>query len=461
MKNKWLVMFLVAGMSLWGASARANIDLKTWKNYANLAEQGAICASFSTLMEAQSVLNPDMGRLWQERRKFSGAVIHKAVMLEFNKKIAAEDIEAFIVGYRDWVLAALMSSDGQPSERPQNSLALGQEKIANLIKTQCAMLFKQGDEQIRQKFPELAYLIAPKASPVQLGTNPARQTAPKEQASQIVANAPKPAPVTKKADAPQPSRRPQSNTQDDTEPDLSENKTITLALGGGISFSANMPRVSAKPAKNAPAPVAPPKRPTNPKITETIAPIKSSPAKSSPAKSSPANSSPALSTPAKPAREKPTPAPAAKPATQLSMAETKPKAVPPQKPVPRAPELSLAQQQATPLILPVSLALPVLPEGENQRAEIYVSFGDYLDIAAAEKQKNRLEKRFARLFAAYQLRITAHDLPDQDIQPNKPATAPAYRLQTDSLAKATLAQEICTLLWPHNISCIVKVRYSS
>ena len=437
MKNKWLMMVLVAGMSLCGASAQANIDLKTWKNYANLAEQGAICASFSTLMEAQSLLNPDMGRLWQERRKFSGAVIQKAVVLEFNKEIAAEDIEAFIAGYRDWVLAALMSSDGQPSERPQNSLALGQEKIANLIKTQCAMLFKQGDEQIRRKFPELAYLIAPQANPVQPGTNPARQTASTEQTGQIAANAPKPAPATKKADAPQPSPEPPSDTQDDTQPDASENKTITLALGGGISFSANMPRASAKPAKNnAPAPVAPPKRPVSPKITETIAPIKSSSAK-------------------------PAPAPAAKPASQPSMAEMKPKAAPPQKPLPRAPELSLAQQQATPLILPVSLALPVLPEGENQRAEIYVSFGDYLDIAAAEKQKTRLEKRFARLFAAYQLRITAHDLPDQDIQPDKPATAPAYRLQTDSLATAAPAQEICTLLWPHNISCIVKARYSS
>ena len=199
-----------------------------------------------------------------------------------------------------------------------------------------------------------------------------------------------------------------------------------------------MPRASAKPAKNnAPTPVAPPKRPKSPKITETIAPIKSSPAHS--------------------ASAKPAPAPAAKPASQPSMAERKPKAVPIQKPLPRAPELSLAQQQATPLILPVSLALPVLPEGENQRAKIYVSFGDYLDIATAEKQKTRLEKRFNKLFAAYQLRITAHDLPDQD----KPATAPAYRLQTDSLATVALAQEICTLLWPHNISCIVKARYSS
>ena len=209
-----------------------------------------------------------------------------------------------------------------------------------------------------------------------------------------------------------------------------------------------MPRASAKkPGKNnAPTPVAPPKRPKSPKITETNAPIKSSTAHSSSAKL---------------AHEKPAPAPAAKPASQVSMVESKPKAVPIQKPSLRAPELSLAQQQATPLILPVNLAPPALPEGGNQRTEIYISFGDYLDIAAAEKQKTRLEKRFNKLFAAYQLRITAHDLPDQDIQPNKPATAPAYRLQIDSLATVALAQEICTLLWPHNISCIVKTRYSS
>jgi len=449
MKNKWLMMVLAVGMSLYSVSARANIDLKTWKNYANLAEQGAICASFSTLMEAQSVLNPYMGRLWQERRKFSGAVIHKAVMLEFNKEIAGEDIEAFIAGYRDWVLAALMSPDAPPSERPKNSLALGQEKIANLIKTQCAMLFKQGDEQIRQKFPELAYLIAPKARP----------ELPKTEPGQMAAEAPKPAPAIKKADAPQPSPGPKSDTQDNTPPDASENKTITLALGGGISFSANMPRASAKPAKNnAPAPVAPPKRPAIAKNTETIAPAKSSLAKSSTAKSSLAKSSLAKPAPA-PA---PAPVPAAKPASQQpSLAEIKPKAAPGQKPLPRAPELSLAQKGASQLILPVRLALPVLPEGDNNSAEIYASFGDFIDIAAAEKQKTRLEKRFARLFAAYRLRITAHDLPEQDIQPDKLAKAPAYRLQTDSLASAVLAQEICTLLWPHKISCIVKARYNS
>ena len=46
-----------------------------------MAEQGAICASFSALMEHQSLLNEDLGQLWTERRKFSGAIIRRAVEL--------------------------------------------------------------------------------------------------------------------------------------------------------------------------------------------------------------------------------------------------------------------------------------------------------------------------------------------------------------------------------------------
>ncbi len=173
--EKQMVNYIAfSGDVAWAVTAQANIDLKSWKSYGNLAEQGAICASFASLMESQSVLNPDMGRLWQERRKFSGAVIGKAVMLEFDKDIASEDIETFIAEYLDWVLAALMTSpETQPDNPAQDRLELGQEKVASLIKTQCALLFKQGDAQIRKKFPELAYLIASK--PRAVADNPNAQ----------------------------------------------------------------------------------------------------------------------------------------------------------------------------------------------------------------------------------------------------------------------------------------------
>ena len=95
MKNRWLSLLFGLSVSFFGSASYAAIDLKSWKNYSNLAEQGAICASFAALMESQSLLNENMGKLWQERRKFSGAVIGKAVMLEFEKDIASKDIEAF------------------------------------------------------------------------------------------------------------------------------------------------------------------------------------------------------------------------------------------------------------------------------------------------------------------------------------------------------------------------------
>ena len=263
-------------MSLGAVTAQANIDLKSWKSYGNLAEQGAICASFASLMESQSVLNPDMGRLWQERRKFSGAVISKAVMLEFDKDIASEDIETFIAEYRDWVLAALMTSpESQPDNPVQNSLELGQEKVASLIKTQCALLFKQGDAQIRKKFPEGAYLIAsePRAvadnpnaqnkAKIAILAGPRKTTPPAQDApfsastnpAKAVSSAPDkiddaPAKLAKtdtkpKISAPENSDGNSAKTSDTETQQPANDAPVTLALGGGVSFSVTMPRSSA------------------------------------------------------------------------------------------------------------------------------------------------------------------------------------------------------------------------
>ena len=45
--------------------AQATIQLETWQSYGDMAEQGAICAAFSRLMELQSLVNPRIGKLWQ------------------------------------------------------------------------------------------------------------------------------------------------------------------------------------------------------------------------------------------------------------------------------------------------------------------------------------------------------------------------------------------------------------
>ena len=105
---------------LLSAKAQAELRLETWNSYGQLAEQGAICASFSALMESQSVLNPDLGSLWQERRKFAGAVIRKAVMLELQRDSTEQEINQLIASYRDWVLSSLMIAGDEETETLSN-----------------------------------------------------------------------------------------------------------------------------------------------------------------------------------------------------------------------------------------------------------------------------------------------------------------------------------------------------
>ena len=58
---------MVAGLcvGLTPITAQATIQLETWQSYGGMAEQGAICAAFSRLMELQSLVNPRIGKLWQ------------------------------------------------------------------------------------------------------------------------------------------------------------------------------------------------------------------------------------------------------------------------------------------------------------------------------------------------------------------------------------------------------------
>ena len=52
-------------------TAQATIQLETWQSYGDTAEQGAICAAFSRLLELQSLVDPRIGKLWQERHRYA------------------------------------------------------------------------------------------------------------------------------------------------------------------------------------------------------------------------------------------------------------------------------------------------------------------------------------------------------------------------------------------------------
>ncbi len=142
--------------------AQAELQLDTWKVYGQMAEQSAICANFSKLMESQSILNPDLGALWQERRKFAGAVIRKAIFMELNRESSEAEIDNLIASYQDWVLSSLMIDHKNKSIKNSNlpeKTETNSHKIIALMNSQCKNLFQQGDEMIRNQRPDLAYLL--------------------------------------------------------------------------------------------------------------------------------------------------------------------------------------------------------------------------------------------------------------------------------------------------------------
>ena len=467
-------------MSFFGGASYAAIDLKSFKNYSNLAEQGAICASFAALMESQSLLNEDMGKLWQERRKFSGAVIGKAVMLEFGKDIASKDIEAFIAEYRDWVLSALMANDSsQPADTDKNSLEIGQEKMAQLIKIQCALLFQQGDRQISEKHPELVYLIAPATKAVKEGPDATDKRTLPETAKLAGAKLRKPAsPEPPKAEKIEPlekasleDKRIESPQEIVEEKSAEEATPFTLALGGGISFTPTLPKSSKssskKDAVKTPASAPAPKR-EMPAPAQSIKELKPrlEPELAQMPEAPPMRPTAPQQISDEPVKMAKAPRADTKNNAIESIAQIKPQKQQPRTPA-KPPVLSLAQQNATALVLPVSLQLPELsysdrPDTQQPASAFYLSFGDFADLAQAKQKMNMLEERFSKLFSTYSLRIIAHDLQNVsgskiDSSEDKLETAPAYRLQTSSSLDVTRAKEICTLLWPHNIACVQKV----
>lgn len=135
-------------------AAQGEIIIEELGQQSAMAEQGSICASFATLMENQGLLNDDLGILWTERRKFAGAVVRRAVEMAGNAPPSADEIDAVINDYREWMLLNLTSGDAE------NSLDAYQTDLQNLIRTNCLSLFEQADKAILRRFPDLDYLIA-------------------------------------------------------------------------------------------------------------------------------------------------------------------------------------------------------------------------------------------------------------------------------------------------------------
>ena len=100
--NRKSLMVVGLYVGLTPITAQATIQLETWQSCGGMAEQGAFCAAFSRLAELQSLVDPGIGKLWQERHRYAGSVINKAATLEGVEELTSADINDLVDRYAAW-----------------------------------------------------------------------------------------------------------------------------------------------------------------------------------------------------------------------------------------------------------------------------------------------------------------------------------------------------------------------
>ena len=129
----------------------AEIDLGTWRTHAAMAEQGAVCGAFADLMAMQSLVDEKVGRLWSERRAYSGSVIKRAAELEGRDDVNNNAVDTLLNRYSMWLLNNLAN--------PANAEILdpvARNAASDMIGDVCAGLYAQADRAILKKHPSLA-----------------------------------------------------------------------------------------------------------------------------------------------------------------------------------------------------------------------------------------------------------------------------------------------------------------
>lgn len=477
-------------MSCWlmiaagGQSVRAELQLSQWQTYAGLAEQGAICASFSALMESQSVLNKDIGRLWQERRKFAGAVIRSAAEMELGRSPDSDEINLLVSSYSEWVLGALLQEDTSfgdfdtLSEDSASAPIVGPEQMQKLINEHCTTLFAQGDEQILSMNPELAYLLG-STQPSSLLEMSQNQNIAASQDGQDTG-----APISEGADAPEAEKTTGQPDPVKTAPvatasaEKQSRKSLKDKLAA-IVKTAGARKQSAEPAARTPE--TDPQAPSAPAQTDKAAEADTSSTEvarsetsdkqtlhraenkqlSEPETETVPAQSPApveLKTvrpqPVQPAPETRTlPAPTRRPAqkpektvivtsasVQTSEPEDKTPSPQPQSPTSAASTVILATPKMKSSPSSISAAEPA---GSGR----YVAqLGSFSRQRNAETAKSKIEAEFAALFNLIPLEVNEHMLT---------SGRRFFRLETSAIDKKK-AHYICDQLWQVRLACLLK-----
>ncbi len=144
---------MVEGLSvgLTPITAKATIQLETWQSYRGMAEQGAICAAFSRLMELQSLVDPRIGKLWQERHRYAGSVISKAATLEGVEELTSADINGLVDRYAAELMTNLTEA-GNATMINGDAHAAATKMIGDV----CTKIYQRADQSIIKNQPDLA-----------------------------------------------------------------------------------------------------------------------------------------------------------------------------------------------------------------------------------------------------------------------------------------------------------------
>ena len=130
--------------------ALAEIDLGSWQTHAAMAEQGAVCGAFADLMAMQMLVDEKVGRLWSERRAYSGSVIRRAAELEGRDELDDADIDDLLNRYSMWLLNNLANPGNAEILDPA-----ARDAASDMIGEVCAGLYAQADRAILKKHPSL------------------------------------------------------------------------------------------------------------------------------------------------------------------------------------------------------------------------------------------------------------------------------------------------------------------
>jgi len=132
-------------------AALGEIDLGRWNTYASMAEQGAVCGAFADIMAMQELVDIRLGRLWAERRNYSGSVIRRAAELEERSDVDDDAIDGLLARYSMWLLNNL-TSDQDAEILDTEARDAARAMVADV----CTTLYRQADRAIVAKHPTLA-----------------------------------------------------------------------------------------------------------------------------------------------------------------------------------------------------------------------------------------------------------------------------------------------------------------